>query len=98
MIGKEGWVIKATRAETGARVKVASTMRGVDERVILVVSGDDLMVGEDGEGMMMVEVVLFRIFDMIMGEEGVTAARGGEGEGEGEASGGFTRGVLMLIC
>merc|ERR1719498_1286184 len=42
VIGKEGKVIKATRAETGARVKVAAATRGVDERVILVASGDEL--------------------------------------------------------
>jgi poly(rC)-binding protein 2/3/4 len=98
VIGKEGRVIKATRAETGARVKVAPTTRGADERVILVASGDDLTVGEDGEGMTTAEVALFRIFDTITGEEGVTAARGGEGEGEGEASGGSTRGAATPIC
>jgi len=98
VIGKEGRVIKATRAETGARVKVAPTTRGADERVILVASGDDLTVGDDGEGVTTAEVALFRIFDTITGEEGTTAARGGEGEGEGEASGGSARGGATPIC
>ena len=81
VIGKEGKVIKATRAETGARVKVAAATRGVDERVILVASGDELAVGgeeeeaegdADGEPTTTAERALFRIFDTISGD-GATA-------------------------
>ena len=49
VIGKEGRVIKALRTETGARVKVAPTTRGADERVVLVASGEELMM-DDGDG------------------------------------------------
>ena len=81
VIGKEGKVIKATRAETGARVKVAAATRGVDERVILVASGDELAVGgeeeeaegdADGEPTTTAERALFRIFDTISGDGATT--------------------------
>ena len=77
VIGREGAVIEATRAETGARVKVAAATRGADERVILVASGDELTsrgVGEDededgdGEPMTTAERALARIFDAIAGD------------------------------
>tara|TARA_Y100001954_G_scaffold181895_2_gene193978 strand:+ start:635 stop:2806 length:2172 start_codon:yes stop_codon:yes gene_type:complete len=81
VIGKEGKVIKATRAETGARVKVAAATRGVDERVILVASGDELAGGgeeeeaegdADGEPTTTAERALFRIFDTISGDGATT--------------------------
>ena len=81
VIGKEGKVIKATRAETGARVKVAAATRGVDERVILVASGDELAGGgdeeeaegdADGEPTTTAERALFRIFDTISGDGAAT--------------------------
>ncbi len=80
VIGKEGKVIKATRAETGARVKVAAATRGVDERVILVASGDELAGGgeeEEAEGdadgePTTAERALFRIFDTISGDGATT--------------------------
>ncbi|XP_003080622.2 K Homology domain, type 1, partial [Ostreococcus tauri] len=68
VIGKEGRVIKALRAETGARVKVAPTTRGADERVVLVASGEELMM-DDGDGsdvpVTTAERALFRIFDTV---------------------------------
>ena len=81
VIGKEGKVIKATRAETGARVKVAAATRGGDERVILVASGDELAGGgeeeeaegdADGEPTTTAERALFRIFDTISGDGATT--------------------------
>ena len=81
VIGKEGKVIKATREETGARVKVAAATRGVDERVILVASGDELAGGgeeeeaegdADGEPTTTAERALFRIFDTISGDGATT--------------------------
>ena len=80
VIGKEGKVIKATRAETGARVKVAAATRGVDERVILVASGDELAGGGEEEGggrrrrepATTAERALFRIFDTISGDGATT--------------------------
>ena len=85
VIGREGAVIKATRAETGARVKVAAATRGADERVIVVASGDELASrgrgegegkgdddDDDGEPTTTAERALVRIFDAIAGDATTT--------------------------
>jgi len=97
VIGREGAVIKATRAETGARVKVAAATRGVDERVILVASGDELTRGggegedDDGEPTTTAERALARIFDAIAGDASTpppTTASSESGETTSEGGGG----------
>lgn len=98
VIGKEGRVIKATRAETGARVKVAPTTRGADERVVLVASGEELSVDEDGEEVTTAERALFRIFDTIS-SDGDAARDGANSEsGSGERSSGSSKSSSVPIC
>jgi len=92
VIGKEGCVIRRTREETGARVKVQTAARGADERVIIVGSadiGDEDGIGASVDcGVTAAEAALFRIFDTIIGEEG-----------EGETANAATAGrAAVPIC
>ncbi|CAM6118151.1 unnamed protein product [Calypogeia fissa] len=50
VIGKQGSIIKALRQETGARIKIADAVPGVDERVIIISASDrDRERGRDRE-------------------------------------------------
>ena len=112
VIGKEGRVIKALRTETGARVKVAPTTRGADERVVLVASGEELMM-DDGDGsdvpVTTAERALFRIFDTVASESGGaldgtrdgTSSESGSGVPESSSTGGersMNGGRAVPIC
>ena len=98
VIGKEGRVIKATREETGARVKVAPTTRGADERVVLVASGDELSVDEEGEEVTTAERALFRIFDTIASDGDASRDGASSESGSGERSSGGSRSSAVPIC
>uniref|UniRef100_A0A7I4APY2 K Homology domain-containing protein n=1 Tax=Physcomitrium patens TaxID=3218 RepID=A0A7I4APY2_PHYPA len=53
VIGKGGSIIKTLRQESGAKIKIADAIPGVDERVILISStdrGNDRGRGKDGSG------------------------------------------------
>eukprot|EP00252_Welwitschia_mirabilis_P004500 TRINITY_DN14833_c0_g1_i1.p1 TRINITY_DN14833_c0_g1~~TRINITY_DN14833_c0_g1_i1.p1 ORF type:complete len:634 (-),score=87.33 TRINITY_DN14833_c0_g1_i1:601-2502(-) len=79
VIGKGGSIIKSLRTDTHAKIKVADSIPGVDERVIIIFSDRRRNVDGDEDADLIdgkkphcaAQDALFRIFSRIMEDEGI---------------------------